>query len=172
MILSTLSGFPGGTSGEEPVCQSKRWRFDPWVRKIPWRRVPAFFCLENTMDRGAWRATIHRVAKSWTQLKWLGMHMRSTISGWASERIKCLSAVVLPGIQLTSTVLTGQVNHQPLFFLPHKPTKWFPWPHQQVNRKSCPRLCLYSVTGMSPENKSVSLIWFRSLLKHPVTWHS
>ena len=27
------------------------------------------FCLENPMDRGAWRATVHRVTKSWTQLK-------------------------------------------------------------------------------------------------------
>ena len=27
--------------------------------------------LENPLDRGAWRATVHRVAKSWTQLKWL-----------------------------------------------------------------------------------------------------
>ena len=25
-------------------------------------------CLENSMDRGAWPATVHRVAKSWTQL--------------------------------------------------------------------------------------------------------
>ena len=25
-------------------------------------------CLENLMDRGAWRATVHGVAKSWTQL--------------------------------------------------------------------------------------------------------
>ena len=25
-------------------------------------------CLENPMDRGAWQATIHEVAKSWTQL--------------------------------------------------------------------------------------------------------
>ena len=27
------------------------------------------------MDRGAWRATVHRVAKSWTQLKWLSTHL-------------------------------------------------------------------------------------------------
>ena len=26
-------------------------------------------CLENPMDRGAWRATVHRSGKSWTQLK-------------------------------------------------------------------------------------------------------
>ena len=28
--------------------------------------------LENPMDRGAWLATVHRVSKSWTQLKQLG----------------------------------------------------------------------------------------------------
>ena len=27
-----------------------------------------FSCLENPMDRGAWQATIHEVAKSWTRL--------------------------------------------------------------------------------------------------------
>ena len=35
-------GFSGGTSGKEPVCQCRRYkkcRFDPWVRKIPCRRV-------------------------------------------------------------------------------------------------------------------------------------
>ena len=26
-------------------------------------------CLENPMDRGAWQATVHRAAKSWTRLK-------------------------------------------------------------------------------------------------------
>ena len=42
-------GFPGGTSGKEPACQCrrhKRRKFDPWIRKIPWRRkwqpTPAF----------------------------------------------------------------------------------------------------------------------------------
>ena len=25
-----------------------------------------YSCLENSMDRGAWRATVHRVTKSWT----------------------------------------------------------------------------------------------------------
>ena len=30
-----------------------------------------YSCLENPMDRGAWRATVHRTTKSWIQLKWL-----------------------------------------------------------------------------------------------------
>ena len=25
-----------------------------------------YSCLENSMDRGAWWATVHRIAKSWT----------------------------------------------------------------------------------------------------------
>ena len=28
-----------------------------------------YSCLENPMDRGAWRATVHRVAKSQTRIK-------------------------------------------------------------------------------------------------------
>ena len=35
-------GFPSGVSGKEPTCQCgrcKRHGFDPWVRKIPWRRA-------------------------------------------------------------------------------------------------------------------------------------
>ena len=33
-----------------------------------------YSCLENPMDRGAWWATVHRVKKSWTQLKQLSTH--------------------------------------------------------------------------------------------------
>ena len=33
-----------------------------------------YSCLGNLMDRGAWRATIHGVAKSLTQVKWLSTH--------------------------------------------------------------------------------------------------
>ena len=35
-------GFPGGVSGKEPTCQSRRLKrhwFDPWVGKTPWRRA-------------------------------------------------------------------------------------------------------------------------------------
>ena len=30
-----------------------------------------YSCWGNPMDRGTWRATVHRVAKSWTRLQWL-----------------------------------------------------------------------------------------------------
>ena len=34
-----------------------------------------YFCLENPMDGGAWQATVHRVAQSWTQLKRLSIQL-------------------------------------------------------------------------------------------------
>ena len=33
-----------------------------------------YSCLENSMDRGAWRDMVHRVAKSWARLKQFSMH--------------------------------------------------------------------------------------------------
>ena len=33
-----------------------------------------YSCLENPLDRGDWRATVHGVTKSWTGLKQLGAH--------------------------------------------------------------------------------------------------
>ena len=51
--------------------QCRRPRFHCWVRKIPWRRErqpTLVFLPVNSIDRGAWRATVHRVAKSWTRL--------------------------------------------------------------------------------------------------------
>ena len=35
-------GFPGGASGKEPASKCricKRRGFNPWIRKIPWRRA-------------------------------------------------------------------------------------------------------------------------------------
>ena len=42
MIPGAELGFPGGAGGTESACQCRRCRrcgFDPWVRKIPWRRA-------------------------------------------------------------------------------------------------------------------------------------
>ena len=33
-----------------------------------------YSCLENPMDQGAWWAMVHKVAKSWAQLKRLSIH--------------------------------------------------------------------------------------------------
>ena len=36
-------------------------------------------CLENPMDRGAWRATVHGVAKGQTRLQGLNTHTRASL---------------------------------------------------------------------------------------------
>ena len=41
-------------------------------------------CLENPMDRGAWQATVHRVAESQTRLK-LTSHTQAVYSLWEPE---------------------------------------------------------------------------------------
>ena len=66
--------LPRQHSGKESACQCRRLKrrgLYPWVRKIPGigdGNPLQYSCLENPMDRGAWWATVHRVAKSWTQL--------------------------------------------------------------------------------------------------------
>ena len=38
---SSIRGFTGGAGGKEPTCQCRRHKrhgFNPWVRKIPWKR--------------------------------------------------------------------------------------------------------------------------------------
>ena len=61
-------------SGKNPPANtrySKRSGFDLWVGwKDPLEEdMATHSCLENPMDRGAWRATVHGVTKHWTQLK-------------------------------------------------------------------------------------------------------
>ena len=52
--------------------QCRRPGFDPWVGKTPWRRAwqpaPALLSWRIPVDRGAWQATAHGLAKSWTRL--------------------------------------------------------------------------------------------------------
>ena len=72
LLLELLQGFPGGPSGKEPTCQyrrSKRCRLIPGFGRSPGEgndNPLQYSCLGNPMDRGAWQATVHGVAKSWT----------------------------------------------------------------------------------------------------------
>ena len=69
-----IMGFPGGSVVKESACQCRRHRryqFDPWVRKIPWRRkwqlTPAFLPRESHGQKGLGGYNLW-VAKSWTWL--------------------------------------------------------------------------------------------------------
>jgi len=55
-LYVSVWGFPGGASGKESTCRCKRCGFNPWVRKIPWRRAwqptPVFLPGESHGQRG------------------------------------------------------------------------------------------------------------------------
>ena len=81
LFLQSFKSPLGGASGKELAGQcQRRERFcsDPWVGKIPWGRkcqpTP-----DNPMDRGAWWAALHGVAKSRTRQKRLSTHAQSSL---------------------------------------------------------------------------------------------
>ena len=64
-----------------------------------------YSCLRNSMDRGAWQATVHEVSKSWT---WLNSDHKSPLKGYyedSAERAKAFVQSIRPSagdVQLLS----------------------------------------------------------------------
>ena len=59
-------GFPGGSDGKESACNAGDQDSIPGLGRSPGGEnvYPLqYSCLENSMDRGAWRATVHGVAE-------------------------------------------------------------------------------------------------------------
>ena len=68
---SMYSSFPGGSDGKESACSVGDPGLIPGSGRSPGKENGnplQYFCLENPMNRGAWQATVHGVAKSQTQL--------------------------------------------------------------------------------------------------------
>ena len=71
MIQLSYPWLPGNSKGTESACNAGD------LSSVPeWGRSPGeghgnplqYSCLENSMDRGAWQATVHGVTKNWTPL--------------------------------------------------------------------------------------------------------
>ena len=63
--------FPGGSDGKEFACNEGDLYSIPGLGRYPGEgngNPPQYSCLENSMDRGAWQATVHEVTKIWTRL--------------------------------------------------------------------------------------------------------
>ena len=61
-------GFPGGSDNKESACNVGDLGSVSGLGKSPGEGTGnplQYSCLENPMDRGAWQATVHGVAKSW-----------------------------------------------------------------------------------------------------------
>ena len=64
-------GLPSSSDGKESACNTEDPGLIPGLERCSGEgnsNPLQYSCLENPMDRGAWQATVHGVAKSRTQL--------------------------------------------------------------------------------------------------------
>ena len=98
--FSTLwwKGFPASSEVKASACNAQELGSIPGLGRSPGQgngNPLQYSCLENPMDRGAWWATLHGVAKSWTQLSdftftWWKGHLWG---GGISSRKSCRSSL-------------------------------------------------------------------------------
>ena len=126
--------LPGGASGKEPSANAGDIRD---AGAIPGSgRYPGgglgnplqYSCLENPMDRGAWWATVHGIAKSWTWLKRLSTLRHSVSLVLLMQVFPWLNAVLssechLPTVHgLGTSPFVGLIQHSRAVFL--VPAAW------------------------------------------------
>ena len=71
IILRAAQMVKNGKDGKECSCNAGNQGSIPGLRRSPGEgngNLLQYSCLEKPMDRGTWWATVHRVAKSQTQL--------------------------------------------------------------------------------------------------------
>ena len=71
VLMATFLGFPGGSDGKEFTCNEGDLGSIRGLGRSPGGghgNPLQYSCLENPMDRGAWQAAVHGVAKSQTHL--------------------------------------------------------------------------------------------------------
>ena len=67
--MARIRGFPGGSDGKESACNAGDLDLIPGLGRSPGEGngYPLqYSCLEKSMNRGAWWATVHGVEKSQT----------------------------------------------------------------------------------------------------------
>ena len=70
MDFTWEAGFPGISDGKASACTGRDLGSVPGLGISPGEgngNPFQYSCLENSMDRGAWKATVHGVVKSWTR---------------------------------------------------------------------------------------------------------
>ena len=73
-----------GLDGKESACNTGDLGSIPGLGRSPGEgngNALQYFCLENSIDKGAWQATVHGVAKSQTRLEQLTQGIINNITG-------------------------------------------------------------------------------------------
>ena len=70
-VFKEVISFPGGSDGKGSPCNAEGLSSTPGWRRSQGERhgSPLYYsCLESSMNKGAWQATVHGAEKSWIQL--------------------------------------------------------------------------------------------------------
>ena len=82
--------YLGGSDDKESTCSIGDLNSIPGLGRSPGEgngNPLQCSCLENPMDRGAWQAIVHCVAKSWTRLKDKYTHTQLNLSLWVKAPV-------------------------------------------------------------------------------------
>ena len=80
LLAPQFLGFPSEASGKEPTCHAGDLRDAGSIPRLGRSPGGGHGNPLHPMDRGAWQATVHRVAQSWTRLKRLSQACSSCTS--------------------------------------------------------------------------------------------
>ena len=132
-------GFPGGSEGKESACNVGDPGSIPALGRSPGEENGnplQYTCLENSMNRGAWQATVHGVAKS-----------RTWLSDFTFPEIKNLASLPFPGVHASFHVKSGTALFQPVFSFLSLPS-WC-WSHSLCSTFIQLSLDVFYVPGLS-----------------------
>ena len=104
-------GFPGGSEVKASAWKAGDPGSIPVLGRSPGEgngNPLQYSCLENSMDRGAWEATVHGIAKSQTQLSNFTHTLTHSLSFLLSFLL--LTTVITPGSKLKTLILKNFIN--------------------------------------------------------------
>ena len=83
--LPSFRGFSGGSDGKESACNAGDPGLIPGLGRSPGEgngNPLQYSCLENSMDRGGWQATVHGAAESDTNEQLIPSFKLWTVNSW------------------------------------------------------------------------------------------
>ena len=126
MVDDNIMGFPGGSNGKESACNTGDRGSIPGSGRAAGGGIGnplQYSCLQNSMDREAWWATVHGVTKSRIRLSNTHTHTHLFISG-----VYLLYNVVLvSAVQQSKSAVRIHISPLPWISFPFRSTQGMEW---------------------------------------------